>query len=1156
MQNLAIKVLLNNSICSSLPVQQERTFSRVPAGYIQPPDYRSQFFETLPTMWAAAYIFQRAIEREDRAAIEEWASLLLLHSFNALHIETFKQTTLQQEYDRDLWPAMNGTYPAHDNPLRDLKLLRTANGTIVGACYPKIIFFPSRGRSEWHKDENLHPYLEEDGERISWARCCELLLPTQTEKQRFHLRLLSIAGKLEHEVRTALLSFCNREPLFRGIQQNENYEQLDHDPALWPTLGIIGGSRNSQDVENYLLNRYPLQKSRNGGITYYLLTGLPENADRMNWMKSPIEPGLPAPNQYERLSDSKIRIKHNQEYVFNLGEQDKIVLLKDLFLNNSPYYCAFDRQSADERVSQIRRLHKQEIINNTGAFTEIKPSDLAVCLAPIKSEFLGHFPEVLAEPEKYLSVKGRTPDGGLEWEFSLFGQKLTWQTVPKFSRALPDSSFAIWPPKVSTEWHLYVAQGTGAKKETCGRWHLIGEKGQIGETIELATPPGEEYINILNTPGQSNRPLALALRDSADNERGVVFLVTPDQQSISGAQASLAIDFGTSNTSLAFKLDGQATPLLFDLSPKMLWGAKPKLENPGFVPFKWGGGKGYFPTIMLKRRALNMDGVRADNLEPRHLFSVDIPGLHKDMETRIFTEPVLQANWPEIHKNLKWEHDPKMPWRRPAFLGLALLYAHAEVFFNKGGAMINNYVFTFPLAFSEAEQRGFEEETQTVVNRIRRYCFDAGEAAPSYVDESTAIAKSVASVATKAALEVFVDIGGGTTDIAIRYDGSFLVLDSIKLAGKSFFIYAEQNFEPSLEIEGSRDFKQHLGKLLLDQESERFVEDTVNIVRRQNLDLGTFYSLLINKLNDTEFRNKESAILEKGMGWPSYQLYRTELFFRHVLTYALLQAFAVIVDNKLDARTLTSGIKLILSGNGWGLMLFGEFPRTKPKIKDECQTILELLKERILSGYDEEIAQADDITKESLLRERECLEHLKIADIDLLNERNLSKAKTDVTVGALTNIVQRRGQNTESRSTPYAGVTLRRVSINGGETTGGKEIVIRWCDRWSFDEIKKKSGLRARSIDSLEIGAPESYETPLDHSLSVFTILGFSGNRDPMPPEEWLKMNSILCSGDIYLDGNKLTRSPINQFVSRVLYPEDAKHIFLEAMAAINKTLK
>lgn len=1152
MQDFGIKILLNHAICGNLPPLKERGFAPVPATNLQEPDYQSQFFETLPTMWATAHIFQHALARKERAAIEEWVALLLLHSYKRVHLDQFAQRELQHQFDRDLWPALSGTYPnPQRSELTDLKILRTDDDVVVGAYYPGVIFFPARGRAAWPTDPHLLDCLDESGQRLSWARSSGLLLRSEAEQQRFHQRLYSITAKLEGPIRGALLEFLRQEPVFSQFRQPDQYEKLNDDPASWPSLGMVAPHHGDDEDEPSqlppLLRSYPFKQTRNGGTTFYLLTGLPVQAE---WMRSPIESGSPAPNQYERASDKQIRVRFGQDYTFTLGDRDEIVLLKDLFcVEASPYYCVLDKRVAEEQAASIRRLHKQEIANNTAFFTEVKPSDLAVCFAPIKSRFLEHFPEVMAEPERFLAVRGRTAEGGLEWEFNFYKQKLIWPTAPKPAKALPSASLAIWPPKVSPQWHLYVAHGTGAKRDSCGRWHLIGEKGQIGENFELAE---DEYINVLNTPGQASRPRALTLRDSRENERGVLFFnaAKEDEQVSSGVPASLAIDFGTSNTSLAFKLDGAPTPLLFDLSPKMLWGARPLLENPGFVPFKWGGRKGYFPTILLKRQSASLEGIRAANLEPKHFFAVDIPGLHKDLEERIF-DPALQANWPEIHKNLKWEDDPLMPWRRPAFLGLALLYAHAELFFNKGGALVKDYVFTFPLAFTDRQQEGFKEETQVVVNLIRQYCFGADAITPSYLDESTAIAKSVAAIGNKAAIEVFVDIGGGTTDIALRYDGSFLVLDSIKIAGKSFFAFAEQNFDPGLDVAAATEFKQHLGSLLLNRASDKDMEAMVSIVKNKNLELGNFYSLVINKLNDSEFRNKEAAILEKTMGWPSYQRYRTELFFSHIITYALLQACAVAADHKLDARTLSSGIKLILSGNGWGLMLFGELQRSKSELKGKCHDILDLLKERILRGYDEEIERASEEAVNDLRRERACLEHLRIFDIDLLNERNLSKAKTDVTVGALTNIAQRRVQNGEERPAPYAGVTLRHVSINNRDG-----MTIRWCDRWSFEELRRKAGPRERAIESLEIGAPESYETPLDHSLAVFTILGGTGSNDPMPPEEWHKMNSLLCSGDSYLEGRRLAHSPINQFVSKVLYPEDGQHLFLDVLARINKTMK
>lgn len=1141
MPDSSTKVLLNNTICSGLSGEKVRQFERVEARHLnQPEQYRAEFFETLPTMWATAYVFQRAVEGKDQKTLGEWVALLQLFSYRVFHLEKFEQAKLQNEFDPDLWPAISGTYPSRT--LDHIQLLRTERGTVIGGYYPGTVFFPSRGRNEWESDENLQPYLDNSGTRLSWERCCELLLPDHNERKRSLNRLLSIAQlpELNDQVRGALLGFIKGAAVFRNVESTDPLEQLESDPRRWPPLG--------SDTQPDLLQCYPFKKPRNGGLTYYLLTGLPVSAD---WMKKQISPGLPAPNQYERHSRSQIRVRFDGDRILQLGPNDEIVLLNDLFLDREPYYCAMDKTQADENTSLIRRLHKREITNNTGPFSAVKATDEVICFAPVKSAFLKHFPEVLARPEGYLAVRGRSADGGLVWDLDFFGHSLIWPTVPS-GKPLQDLSLSIWPPLTHDQWRVYLAHGTGAKREKCGRLRLIGEQGQVNNSdLELAD---DEYINILkpdeDRPDQPCRPRALTIVDFSNAERGVLFFAEAREPANIGLPAHLAVDFGTSNTSMAYKFDDKPEPLFFQLSPTKLWGAKPKIipgvksiENPGFVPFHWGGSKGYFPTILLKRKNANLEGVTADQLQIEHLFMVDIPGLHKDMEFSVF-DGSLQANWPELHKDMKWHSDPKQPWRRPAFLGLALLYAHAEMFF-RFGAMIEHYVFTFPLAFTTNQELGFREETRQVVSRIREFCFGTGGGKLDYVNESAAIATSVKSRPDPATLEVFVDIGGGTTDIAIRYNGNFVVLDSIKVAGKSFFAFTRQNFAPELDVAEHKTFKQHLGRLLMDRESEQQVEETVRAARDRGLDLGNLYSLVINRLDDRGFRDKESLILQKRTGWGSYQVYRSELFFRHILTYALLQASAVAVDRQLLPDTLSNGIKLILSGNGWGLLLFGEFQRSKEKLLVECNHILELLKSRLLRNYDADPLPGD------LARECNALGGLKIADIDLLNERSLSKAKTDVTVGAL-NMRSYPAADDGRVAPPYSGITLRQVKLNvGNETT------VRWCDRWDFEAIKRKARQPVRSLESFMVGAPANYMEPLDHPLVVFTILGGNGDHDPMPGAEWHKINSALTSSDIYVTGKNLTdRSPINQFISDLLYPEDADHTHLDVLATVNKTLK
>jgi hypothetical protein len=1147
MQNAEIKILLNREILSDPPVQQERRFSRVSTTNLQPPGYNPKYFETLPTMWAEAYTFQRAIERGDLTALKEWVSLILLDYFGVIHLRRYEESSLVQEYDPDLWPAISGTYPGpKQDSIGFVELLET-NGrdehskVVVGAFYPGIIFFPGRNRSAWAKSENLLPYT--DRNRLSWEKCCEVMLQDNYYRQNFYLYLLSIATVLELQPKRSLLQFCTQQPIFKGLPTTPT-TPLTPDPIEWHRPYRFNPDDRYNEKERYL-NLYPLKREREGGTTYYLITDLPVVND---WMRTAIAPGLPAPNQYERISDSKIKVRFGpQEHNIELGDNDKIVLLKDLFLDKNPYYCSMNKSELESRVGQIHRLHKQEVINNTGAFTQLKPNDVAVCLAPARSSLFKHFPEILQAPTKHVSVLDRTETGGLSWEFTLFDKSFTIPTNPTYSKALPDSSLAIWPPKVSPDWNLYVVHGTGAKKEICGRWHLIDEKGEAGNNVELnLESAADEYVNILDGGGRPNRPRALKLEDGSSSERGVLFLTGIDEEAGASHEAALAVDFGTSNSCLAFKLESaKPEPLLFELSPKMLWGKQPDFENPGFVPFKWGGRKAYFPTILLSRKNINLQGVNAQTLQARHLFTTDVPGLHKDMEQDVF-DGTSNKTW-DIHADLKWHPDPRYPWARPAFLGLVLLYAHAELFF-RYRVKINRYVFTFPLAFGDSEKTGFHEQAKDIVKSIRGMCYRTDDRFDydDKIDESTAIAKSVAAAANRAVLEVFVDIGGGTTDIAIRYDGDFLVLDSVRLAGKSFFIFADKNFDTISEPAGADIFKRHLGKLL-DIGSEKQVGEYIQRVKNNRIDLGTFYSLAINRLNDNEFKAKEGGILQHGMGHPSYQLYRTQLFFRHILAYALLQACAVVADMKLPGQVLTSGIKLILSGNGWGLMAFAEFRRLKKGLKAEAQQILQMLMDRLLRGY-------NGVKGEQEKLERTCIEALKVFDVDLLNETNLSKAKTDVSVGALTNLSQKQSQMSDGEGTePYSGITLPSVRINDSEP-----VRLRWCERWGADVLRKKLSLQTArlTIDSLHVSDPENYETAIDHHMDVFTRLGSSNGKDPMPPEEWHRMNGLLCDGSAYVAGNKLACSPINYFMSGILYPEDRDHISLNRLAAINKTLK
>ncbi|HEX8618131.1 MAG TPA: hypothetical protein VF911_11145, partial [Thermoanaerobaculia bacterium] len=506
---------------------------------------------------------------------------------------------------------------------------------------------------------------------------------------------------------------------------------------------------------------------------------------------------------------------------------------------------------------------------------------------------------------------------------------------------------------------------------------------------------------------------------------------------------------------------------------------------------------------------------------PEHLFRVDIPSLHDQLNV---LGAGVESTW-VLHSNLKWEQDPRAPWRT-LFLSLSLLYAHAELFM-RDGAIPSAYVFTFPLAFNEHKRKAFHDENRAILATMRRICF--GDAAPPFhyvdtVDESRAIAKSAQAVPTPGVLEVFIDVGGGTADLAIRHAGKFLVLDSIPLAGKAFFHFTEKNLRRQLLA--SEYTLDSLVKFNLRTLGDR------GLARLQelNVDLGTAYSVSMNGLDEATFRKQEGAILDGG-GAPerSYQRYRSQLFFRHLIAYSLLQACAAAAAHKTDLTG--GGINLICSGNAWGLLVFAHLHRSRAEIHVEAEKILESIKEELIATATQD--------------EAAYIRAMTIFSVNLMNERDLREAKTAVAIGAL-RAVTNAGALTEDAgdTSPYIGFTMQNVVVNDA-----KFGELRWCSRWTkagFAARADADVIRRFNFDATNAGTPAA---PI---LRLFTKMANTSNRkvDQLKPDQWGMANGAIR--EAYVHRVALERAPVNYFVSDVLYPQDDEHVILDELARMN----
>jgi hypothetical protein len=1137
------KYFLNNDILgTNVNPSGERGIQAIDATDIKPPKYDVRFLEAFPTMWANGYAFRRAIEEKQPSYVQEWVCLFALRFFSILRVTTYSQSMLENngDYDQDFWKAVHGSYPTRD--LNFLRLLQTGDSlaVTVGVYYPDIIFFPTRGRSDWQRSQNLEPYLE--GDNLSWQRIKQKLLNNEEAENRLHTHLRLIARVITGECRNALNQFCDNE--FAGAFPDLTNKSLAEsgtsadDPANWEHwhTKVDTSADNFKETQNRLLDAYPLKQPKtdgSGGTIYYLVNDMPMQSA---WMSAQASTG-PAPNQFLKTGDKEITVNFGDNKIkCPVQPNDDILSLKSLFLEK-PFHCSIPLDDLQKYVGAIRtEIHQ---------FEEIAPtaSERAICLIPVSHQFVRHFPDLLQNTggvERHNVLNKQ-----VTWKFTILNKEVFWQV--SYDGNKQDfhlrTAASIYPPRVSPKWKLYAMIGGGLRQH--GRWNLIGEEGQKGEMIELTAG---EYISVLHPGiGNRNRPCGLLFNDEAGEERGVLFTKElTDAGNISDDGAELAMDFGTSNTCLAYNTS-DSNILRFNLVPAILWGVPLSTDKLGSIPKEWGGQKGFFPTILLSRRNdSDLADLKPDKVELKHLFKVDVACLHKNIG-RLLTEDA-GSNW-NMHSDLKWSANPDAPWRK-LFFEQVLFYAHAEMFFQHR-AKISKYIFTFPLAFSESQKDLFHKQAKEVVQKIRRYCYneDWTSNESNYlenIDESVAIASSISLGANNQTLDVFIDVGGGTADIAIRHNRTLCVLDSLKVAGQEFFNFTRRGLlEKSLP--GSDGFREHL-KTLLDIQNDNELKEELQSLRDLSSQgkkdvFDIFYSVNINELSDEDFKSREFKIIEEKMGTGSYQKYRSKLFFQHIIAYSLLQSCATVVSKKLK---LTNGIRLILGGNAWGLMLFAEMKREKSAILDESNKILSLLKQKITSKLtDEERAELTDEEKERIA----VLESLKIFDVNLLSAANLSEAKTKVALGALT---ASSGDSGLEHISPHIGISLNNLKLNDLGP-----VNLPWHERWDFDLWRKTFAPFEflSSVSGVSFDEPDDQTIPFDSILTVFTGLGnlkTDARQDNMPAPEWANMNALLTDAIRGFQGDRLPDSPVNYFLSSLLYQKNKPESFLDKLAEAN----
>ena len=1214
------QVLLHSDFGDNIDQLSERQFERRPIN--QEVKHDRRYIETIPTMWASAYELRRTVEeygaggddnlknvpKEFHEAVEEWTCLFLLYYFGVANLEELAGDVFvdnpqrKSGYDPDLWPALSLTYPEGD--LRRLTLLRVDDQqqTVIGACYPGIIFFPSRGRQTWLASEKLNDYLANG--RLSWAKCAAKLLDKTEARTDFLQFLASVKGTLKGaNLQTAVALFCAQ----RRLALPANAQPFpSEEPGDWARAIVTN--------TEVIMQHYPLVRNRQVADprtgnpsyverTYFIAAKLSgeagggagsAGAGRLDgpWMGENVAKGMPTPRdiQAERTKVDRVVINWGgQRRVYVLQEdgigprqvnnvplRERVVLLEECFLPRAAYWC---RLPAEEGfATRIQPFHLRKVGDQSPELRKRSNNSTTAHLAPVNKLFMEHFGFDLYRPDAATSLPVRDvrceakdiPEEGrsmlgARWTFAVETSapvpggdpgrrqlEISWEAPIEQNPKLEYNTAAIYPPEVSKDWRLYVSRGYGATRNESGIWGLVDENGRCGE---VQVKGESESISVLtnSTDNRPNRPQALMLYDADNNPRGAFFLENPGEKTPSW-DARLGVDFGTSNTCLAFQKISEPPPdlqtLKFQLSPRMIWG-RASSELPGFVPFAWQG-KDFFSTVLLSTKAMTaaLARLQPHEIKPADLFlHIDIPVLHKGLQEALALG-VFENDW-IIHPYLKWEQGGgvdgrQKPWRA-LFLSLSLLYAHAELFF-KHDSKIKHFVFTFPLAFDAGVERDYEEDVTEICRLVRSFCYPGGDqgATVQVVDESTAVAASQGIDDDHAHTDVFIDIGGMTTDIAVRADrNQFYARDSVKVAGSAFFKFIDGH-RVRERLDSAKYLNKHLGALLKEDASSLSIPDKELL--SQIGGFGSYFSIAIGERDQSQLERSMREV-RRDANPEHYQTFRSRLFYEHLLAYALLQACAAIIKNP----TAPTSIRVICTGNAWGLLTFAKLEKSEQDIRAAAAKRLERIKQSLKKA-------------EGLSDAAARLQSIDIGPVIVVgNQRDsgavaaVNGAKTAVASGAI-KWLSNGGAN-ERTGDYYSGLRL------GQAKAAGIEVKVGWSDVWSVSHFSQAVGqaLADQEIDfdgnitDITFSVDQEAVEPFDPLLYVFMpkpAALTNGGDEKVKAEiaDWLKrtwrtLNGKLLTSRYTVTNDRLPPSPLNRFLGEVIYEDPS---FLDELAERN----
>jgi hypothetical protein len=491
-------------------------------------------------------------------------------------------------------------------------------------------------------------------------------------------------------------------------------------------------------------------------------------------------------------------------------------------------------------------------------------------LIPIRPEILSYLtPQYIQKHSSFQVV-----EGGIEFSLDLpmqHGRKLS--VTRKFSgekkeiiqeRSWKLPVIEIWPGFNSKIWKAYFVLWDSIGETTFQATPLV--PGLSGELYEEAGASGRGGRKVTEL---SAAPEYLVCTTPDGKDVGCILPTLQPAPAVDNLTFRIGVDFGTTNTNVYLRKEGDL-PYPLELrsgSHAVTAVTQANREASLFMqflpPVGETLGKETFqkpPFLSFFRSRITGDADLAPVRQGHILF------YHSGHNHDYIGDPKTSTN-------LKWEGRERVRLR--AFLRQICLHAAAEALRQGAGKLVYNY--SLPSAFPKFLEDEFDNTWTAVVNWIGTASGIPCEP-PTRETESVVAAKYFSSrgQANPAWGSVVIDIGGGTSDIAIWQDNNLLLQTSIQFSGRQILLEPLFRLRSTVISEFSVGSPSRREELQSTLEPQKFYSRLDAFLRNNSEELQEWISVSSSHESLSRFLD----CVKLGL---SGLFYYTGLMFRHLI---------------------------------------------------------------------------------------------------------------------------------------------------------------------------------------------------------------------------------------------------------------------------------